>query len=122
MREKQQSPYFSDDNFVTKCCPANKVLDLSLNRCVITANDIQTDLFPPARMIRDTDSGLSTGHYRLNTYEGQPCPQDYQATFQTPSYVYTNGTAFFQQTYDTYSGMQKQPFHKILKKKFKVNS
>ena len=58
---------------MTKCCPANKVLDLSLNRCVITSQDIiHTDLFPPARMIRDVDSGLSTGHYHLNTYEGQP--------------------------------------------------
>ena len=47
-----------------------------------------------------------TRHYHLNTYEGQPCPEGYQATFQTPSYVYTNGTAFFQQPYDTYSGMQ----------------
>ena len=35
-----------------------------------------------------------------------PSPEGYQATFQTPSYVYTNGTAFFQQTYDTYSGLQ----------------
>ena len=65
-------------------------------------------------MIRDVDSGLSTAHYHLNTYEGQPCPEGYQATFQTPSYVYTNGTAFFQQTYDTYSGMQNLSSNKII--------
>ena len=53
------------------------------------------------------DNGLATRNYHLNTYEGQPCPQGYQATFQTPTYVYTNGTAFFQQYDDTYSGMQK---------------
>ena len=100
---------------MTKCCPANKVLDLSLNQCVIATQDIvQTDLFPPARMIRHMDNGLATGHYHLNTYEGQPCPQGYQATFQTPSYVYTNGTAFFQQTYDTYSGMQNLSNNKII--------
>ena len=77
-------------------------------------SNTKTAILPP-RMIRDKVSGLSTGKYQLNTYQGQKCPKGTQATFQTPSYVYTNGTALFQQKYDSYSAMISKPYQCIEK-------
>ena len=48
-------------------------------------------------------------------HQGQKCPEGTQATFQTPSYVYTNGTAFFHQTYDSTTTIVSKPYQCIEK-------
>ena len=79
---------------LSKCCPLGQVLDATLKYCIKEEGE-RVGLLPN-RMVRDPLTGMSTGHYHL---EIQPptCPSEGQVpVFKTPSYVFTNGTVYFQ--------------------------
>ena len=61
--------------------------------CIRTTNPSQSRF--PYRMIRNEKTGLATTRYRWEIYRGWQCPPGHVAIFRHPSFIYTNGTAFF---------------------------
>ena len=79
---------------LSKCCPLGQVLDATLKYCIKEEGD-RAELLPN-RMVRDPLTGMSTGHYHLEIHP-PTCPSEGQVpVFKTPSYVFTNGTVYFQ--------------------------
>ena len=77
---------------LSKCCPLGQILDATLKYCI---KEDKRGEFLPNRMVRDPLTGMSTGHYHLEITQ-PTCQEGQVPVFKTPSYVFTNGTVYFQ--------------------------
>lgn len=111
---KEKSP-----GFVTKCCPGGQVMSSDLKRCVDHDGLSSRQLLPP-RMIREPESALTSGHYQVNYFHRLQLSCDENgssneiAVFQHPTYVLTNGTAYFDTGLDYLDGKQYECLDKYI--------
>ena len=71
-------------------------MTLDFTGCINKTNLNETQI--PSRMIRNEITGLSTNRFRWEIYKGWQCPPGHVGIFRHPSFIYTNGTAFFEDT------------------------